>query len=88
VAIPKHLRKQIKKDFRSNPDKRVGRQRTWSYEVGDLVKLKREECWGVVIEQLGSFYSIMTPGGQRNIYPGNLERVQPLVVEKTNKKDI
>ena len=88
MAIPKHLKKQVKKDFRRNPDKKVGRQRTWSYKVGDLVKLKREQCWGIVIDQIGSYYSIMTPGGKKNIYPSNLERVQPLVGEKTNKKDI
>ena len=88
MAIPKHLKKQIKRDFRRNPEKKVGRQKSWSYKTGDLVKIKKEQCWGLVIEQIGSFYSIMTSGGQRNVYPGNLERVQPLAVEKTSKKDI
>jgi hypothetical protein len=87
MAIPKHLKKQIKQDFRRNPDKKVGRSRTWSYAIGDLVKLKSEQSWGLVIGKIGSHFSVMTPSGQRNVYPGGLERVQPLAVEKSDKKD-
>jgi hypothetical protein len=87
VAIPKHLKKQLKQDFRQSPEKKAGRSRTWSYAVGDLVKLKKADSWGLIVGKIGSYYSVMTPGGQRNIYPSSLERVQPLVVEKTGKKD-
>jgi hypothetical protein len=87
VAIPKHLKKQLKQDFRRSPEKKVGRSRTWSYAVGDLVKLKKEDSWGLIIGKIGSYYSVMTPTGQRNIYPSSLERVQPLAAVKTDKKD-
>jgi hypothetical protein len=88
MSIPKHLKKQLKQDFRRNPEKKVSRSRTWSYAIGDLVKLKREQSWGLVIGKIGSYFSVMFPSGQRNVYPSGLERVQPLVAEKTGKKDI
>ena len=58
MAIPKHLKKQLKQDFRRSPEKKVGRSRTWSYAVGDLVKLKKADSWGLIVGKIGSYYSV------------------------------
>lgn len=87
MAIPKHLKKQIKRDFRQNSEKRVTHKRTWSYAIGDLVKVKSDKGWGLVIDQVGSYYSVMTPGGAIIVNPSKLERIQPLDTQNPDKKD-
>ena len=87
MAIPKHLKKHVKRDFRLNPEKRVKHKRSWSYAVGDLVKVKSNQVWGLVIDQIGSYYHVMTSGGKITVNPGKLERIQPLDAQNPVKKD-
>ena len=87
MAIPKHLKKHVKRDFRLNPEKRVTHKKSWSYAVGDLVKVKSNQVWGLIIDHIGSYYSVMTPVGKMTVNPGRLERIQPLDTQNPNKKD-
>ena len=86
MSIPKHFKKQARNSFSRNAETKSMR-RTWSFEEGDLVKLKNENVWGLVVECFSSYYGIMTAFGRRDVRAGQLERVQPLP-KQDNREDI
>ena len=75
--IPKSLKKQIRNNLNINRETKTMR-RTWSYAMGDLVKIKSDKTWGIVIGCFDTHYCVMTSGGQKTLYPRQLERVQPV----------
>jgi hypothetical protein len=85
LAIPKHLRKQAKQSF-SRSSETKSRRLTWSFQIGDLVKLKGDKCWGIVVMCFSSYCEVMTPFGKKTVSAGKLERVQPLS-KQANKDD-
>ena len=77
AAIPKHLKKHAKQSF-SRSKETKSRRLTWSFQVGDLVRLKRNKDWGIVVACYSSYCDVITPHGNRTVNAGQLERIQPL----------
>ena len=75
MKIPKSLKKQARNSFKRSSETPT-RRKSWSYAIGDLVLLKREETWGIIVET--NPYRVMTAMGYFYANPSQLKRVQPL----------
>ena len=80
MAISKTIKKQARKNFKVERSNRQVQSHTWSYKVGDLVKIKNEKTWGIIVEciNVSSYLLIVTASGKRKVQHKYLERIQSL----------
>jgi len=80
MAVSKLIKRQARKNLKGERNRRQVQAHTWSYKVGDLVKIKGEKTWGIIVEciDVNSYCQIITSYGKREVLHKHLERIQSL----------